>query len=124
MNILEKPFNTLSGGQKQWSAITRALIQETSIIIMDEPMSALDMGKQAELLMLLKSLKEKDSKTIILTSHNPNHCLSLKSTVCLLHKQKIFALGSPECVFNTTNVFEIYGEYVELSKNNYVEFKV
>jgi iron complex transport system ATP-binding protein len=51
-DILEKNFNSLSGGQKQWVTITRALVQETEIIIMDEPMSALDMGKQAELMML------------------------------------------------------------------------
>ena len=43
-DILESNFNELSDGQKQMVTITRALIQETPIIIMDEPMSALDIG--------------------------------------------------------------------------------
>lgn len=117
IGIIEKPFNTLSGGQKQWVAITRALVQETPILIMDEPMSALDIGKQADLLMLLKELAS-DGKTIILTSHNPNHCFYLKdSKVCLINDNAILSYSSAETAFSLKNIKAVYGEHVFLSED-------
>lgn len=121
-NILEKSFHTLSGGQKQWVVITRALVQETPIIMMDEPMSALDMGKQAELLGLLRDLRDRGGKTVILTSHNPNHCTVMDCNVCLLHRKRIYAYGSPRQVLTPETVSEIYGENVKVAENGYIGF--
>ena len=47
------PFNKLSGGQKQMVAVTRSLIQDTPLIVLDEPMSALDIGRQVDLLRIM-----------------------------------------------------------------------
>lgn len=122
--LLETPFQTLSGGQRQWVVITRALVQETPVILMDEPMSALDMGKQAELLCLLRDLRERDGKTVILTSHNPNHCIALDCQVCLLHRKKVYAHGSPREVLSPETVSEIYGEQIEVQENGYIGFRL
>lgn len=120
--LLNIPFRHLSGGQKQWVAITRALVQETPVILMDEPMAALDMGKQAVLLALLDELRSDDEKTIILTSHNPNHCMMLESTVCLLHENKIYSIGKPIEVFSETNVNAIYGNNIKVYNHEYIGF--
>lgn len=114
LDIIDRPFNTLSGGQKQWVAITRALVQDAPIIVMDEPMSALDLGKQAELLSLLKILSN-EGKMILLTSHNPNHCFSLpNSKVCLLHDNSILGFGIAKNVFTKNNIDLVYGTNISI----------
>lgn len=114
LELLEKEFNTLSGGQKQMVSICRALIQETPIIIMDEPMSALDMGKQAEFLALIADLKHK-GKTIILTSHNPNHALALSDDcqVCFIHNKTLLGVGDCTKVLSKENIHTVFGDKVD-----------
>ena len=116
-DLLEKEFNTLSSGQKQMVAICRALIQETPIIVMDEPMSALDLGKQADFLSLVTDLKD-EGKTIILTSHNPNHALALgnKCSVCFIHEKKILGVGDCMSVLTQDNIRSIFGEKVRFDE--------
>ncbi len=111
--LLEKEFNTLSGGQKQIVAICRAMVQETPIIIMDEPMSALDLGRQADFLTLIMNLKSA-GKTVVLTSHNPNHALALGNhcDVCFIHKKKIIGVGPCGNVLSQNNIRAIFGEKV------------
>lgn len=123
-DILEHKFNELSGGQKQWCSIARALIQETPIIIMDEPMSALDMGKQSELLLMLKRLIDTEKKTVILTTHNPNHCMKLESEVCWLHEKSVCAVGKSHDVFTEDRIKAVYGEHVCLNPYSYIDFDI
>lgn len=63
-------FSTLSGGQKQLGLIARALAQDSEILVLDEPVSALDISYSFKFLEIIKSLQ----KTIILTSHHPEQC--------------------------------------------------
>lgn len=114
-DILTSTFNELSGGQKQVVAITKALIQETPIIVMDEPMSALDIGKQAEILILINQLIT-ESKTIILTSHNPNHALLTNCKVCLINEGQVISYGLNKNVLTPENLEKVYGKNVKLDK--------
>ena len=111
--IYKIPFNKLSGGQKQMVAVAKSLIQDTPVIIMDEPMSALDIGKQVELLKVLHSLAE-DGKTIILTTHNPNHALALESNSCFLKHGEIAAFGRSSDVIQDKIIREIYGNNIAI----------
>ena len=115
-DLYDVPFNKLSGGQKQLVAIARSLIQETPIIVLDEPMSALDIGKQAELLKYLNELA-KNGKTIILTTHNPNHTFVVDSDACFVKEGEIVAFGNSKSIINEGLLKEIYGNGVELDKN-------
>lgn len=125
-DILNIPFNKLSGGQKQLVAISRSLIQDTPIIIMDEPMSALDIGKQVDLLRILVNLT-KDGKTIILTSHNPNHALVVESNSCFIKQGEVVAYGYSREVINESLLKAIYGDNITLNpggKNESVVFNL
>ncbi|MCQ2801931.1 MAG: ABC transporter ATP-binding protein [Bacilli bacterium] len=124
VDLLNRQFDELSGGQKQVVSIVKALIQETPIIIMDEPMSALDLGKQAEVLSLLSKLVLK-GKTIILTTHNPNHALLFDCNVCFLDSGKIIAYGQNTKTITKENIYAVFGKNVEFSsKDSNVMFKI
>lgn len=124
-DLLDVSFNSLSGGQKQVVAIGRALVQETPIIIMDEPMSALDLGRQAEFLSMLLKLKTK-GKTIILTSHNPNHALAIKSecSVCFLRAGKVVGIGKCEDILTSDIINKIYGDRIVLDQDDVIRFRI
>lgn len=118
------PFNKLSSGQKQMVAVTRSLIQDTPLIILDEPMSALDIGKQVDLLQVLRELIS-DGKTIILTTHNPNHALALKCDVCFLKQGTLIAYGDSIETISEKILNEIYGNNISLDcgkKRRFVVF--
>lgn len=115
-NILYKTMLELSGGEKQLISITRALIQDTPIIIMDEPMSALDLGNQAEALDVIKKLQDK-GKTVILTTHNPMHTFQIDSVVYLLHEGKIISQGPTFEVINNENIQAVYGDKVSYNES-------
>ncbi len=113
VSIYDIPFNKLSGGQKQTVAIARSLIQDTPLIIMDEPMSALDIGKQVDLLRVLTDLA-KEGKTIVLTTHNPNHAIAIDSDACFLQDGEIAAFGKSSDVIQDELLRQIYGDYISL----------
>ena len=112
-SIYDVPFNKLSGGQKQIVAITRSLVQDTPIIIMDEPMSALDIGRQAEFLFLLQKLA-KEGKTILLTTHNPNHALTIDSDAYFLENGNLVACGRSETIISRELLQMIYGDKITI----------
>ncbi len=116
--LFEVPFNNLSGGQKQIVAVARSLIQDTPIIILDEPMSALDIGKQVDLLNVLWN-QSKAGKTIILTTHNPNHALAVDSDACFIKQGTVIACGRSEEIIQNDLLYKIYGNNIML----YSEFK-
>lgn len=123
--LLNKKMNELSGGEKQMIYICAAVIQNTPIIILDEPVSALDMNNQYKILTLLKKLRN-DGKTVILTAHNPNICLYLESNVLIINNNKIYKNGYAKDIINIENLREVYGDnliFSKESKYNEITFK-
>ena len=112
-SFLGKHLSHLSGGELQMVMIARALVQETPLILMDEPLSALDMKKQFEILEIIKNL-ERDGKTILLTTHNPNHAISLNCNVWILDQQRITHIGSADQIITSDLLHEIYSPNVVL----------
>lgn len=80
---LDKEFTELSGGQQQLVLLARALVQDTPIILLDEPMSALDLRNQSFLLKIIRQLSVEE-KTVLFSTHNPNHALLLGCDVVML----------------------------------------
>lgn len=113
-DVIGSSLNELSGGQLQLICITRALIQETPLIIMDEPLSALDIPNQLKILSVIEKL-EKLGKTIIFSSHNPNHAIHLHSKI-LLMKNGEMKTGDCQSLINQETLSDAYE--CDISVNN------
>ncbi len=116
LHLLKKNIGEISGGERQIVLITCALIQSTPIILLDEPTSALDIKNQHLVLKVMKEIA-KENKTIILSSHNPNHALFLNANVILIDKGKIKETGNANTLINITTLKEIYGDAICFSKD-------
>ena len=110
-HLLDKNLGEISGGELQIVLIACSLIQNTEILLLDEPTSALDMKNQNLVLSILKEVA-KEGKTIILSSHNPNHALYLDSNVVLIHDGVIRDEGSAKELIKVEKLKPIYGDHV------------
>jgi len=90
-----------SGGQRQRIAIARALITSPKFIVADEPVSALDVSIQAQIINLLIELKEKLNLTMLFISHDLNVVKYLSDNIAIMNKGKIIEKGSSEEIFNS-----------------------
>lgn len=116
-HLLDKNLGEISGGELQIVLIVCSLIQRTPIMLLDEPTSALDIKNQNLVLSLLKEISEKENKTIILSSHNPNHALFLDANVILINNGTICAEGLAKNLIKVEKLSSIYGEHVCISKD-------
>ena len=97
-HIYKKP-NQLSGGQKQRVAIARALINEPKVLLLDEPLSALDAKLRANLLIDLDNLHDKIGITFIYVTHDQSEALSVSDRIAVMNQGHVLQIGTP---------FEIY----------------
>jgi spermidine/putrescine transport system ATP-binding protein len=101
MEGLEKRFpHQLSGGQKQRVALARALVNEPEILLLDEPMSALDAYMRAQVQEELKSLQKTLGTTFILVTHDHNEAKRLSDHMAVMKDGKILQHGNTASVFS------------------------
>ena len=104
------------------------MLQNSEVIVLDEPTSALDLNNQNMVLSTLKDIVKKENKTMILSTHNPNHALYLDSRVAVMKDGYIIEYGDCKDIIKVDKLKTIYGdnlcysselEYQEVSfKNN------
>ncbi|MFP5072215.1 ABC transporter ATP-binding protein [Pseudonocardia nantongensis] len=92
--LAERPFTTLSGGERQLVLIARAIAAEPAHLVLDEPASALDLNNQARLLELLRRLAD-GGLGIVMTTHHPDHALEIADTVVLMQADATATVGPP-----------------------------
>lgn len=104
--LRNKRIQTLSGGEKQRSAVVRALLQETEYLLLDEPSNHLDVRHQHRLLDYLVALKR--CPTIVMVLHDLNLASCYADDVVLLHHGRMIAQGLPEEVMTDERLSEVY----------------
>jgi ABC-type Fe3+/spermidine/putrescine transport system ATPase subunit len=95
-HLLQRYENTLSGGEKQRVALGRALVTEPAILLLDEPLSALDRGIARRLRGELKALHQAKGLTTIHVTHDLSEARQLGDAVALLREGSLHAIGTPE----------------------------
>jgi len=96
----DKRINELSGGQKQRVAIARALIMKPKVLLLDEPMAALDVQLRKVMREELKSLQRDVDITFVMVSHDQEEALMMSDRVVVMNKGAIQQIGTPEDVYN------------------------
>lgn len=112
---LDKEFTELSGGQQQLVLLARTLVQDTPIILLDEPMSALDLRNQSFLLKIIRQLSVEE-KTVLFSTHNPNHALLLGCDVVMLKGGTVIYHDTAERCLTKENLYHVYGDSVQLTE--------
>ncbi|SMP52143.1 ABC transporter ATP-binding protein [Fibrobacter sp. UWB10] len=90
---------TLSGGQKQRVALARALVNEPDILLLDEPLSALDANLRKKLQAELKEVQKKTDTTFIMVTHDQDEAIAVSDRVLVMYNGEIIQDGSPEDVY-------------------------
>ena len=105
---LEKKIDQLSGGQKQRVALARTMVMKPKILLLDEPLSALDGVIKESIKDKIKEIAREYSLTTIIVTHDPEEALTLSDKVLIIDGGRIAQYGTP-------------GEIVHTPANNFVE---
>ena len=96
----ERSVATLSGGQQQRIAIARALVNEPKILLLDEPLGALDLKMRKEMQIELKAMHQQLGITFIYVTHDQEEALTTSDKIVVMSEGKIQQIGTPEDIYN------------------------
>lgn len=92
--------STLSGGQQQRIAIARALVNEPEILLLDEPLGALDLKMRKEMQLELKAMHDRLGITFIYVTHDQEEALTMSDKIVVLNEGAVQQVGTPEDIYN------------------------
>ena len=102
----DRDVDSLSGGQQQRVAIARAIVNEPEVLLLDEPLAALDLKMRKDMQMELKEMHQKLGITFVYVTHDQEEALTLSDTIVVMSEGKIQQIGTPMDIYNEpTNSF-------------------
>ncbi len=108
-----RKVSTLSGGQQQRVAIARAVVNEPEILLLDEPLGALDLKMRKEMQLELKAMHRELGITFIYVTHDQEEALTMSDKIVVMNQGQIQQIGTPEDIYNepkTAFVADFIGE--------------
>ena len=118
---LNKRIGQLSGGQKQRVALARTMVMKPKILLLDEPLSALDGVLKESIKDRIKTIAKEYHLTTIIVTHDPEEALTLSDRVMIINEGKIAQFGKPEEIINTPEdhfVRKFILNQLEIKENN------
>jgi ABC-type Fe3+/spermidine/putrescine transport system ATPase subunit len=103
----ERAANQLSGGQRQRVALARALVREPKVLLLDEPLGALDKRLRETMQVELRAIQRKVGITFLLVTHDQEEALSLSDRVAVMSSGKILQVASPRELYDRPNCREV-----------------
>jgi len=117
VDFADRPVGTLSGGQRQRAWIAMALAQDSTILLLDEPTTFLDMAHQLEVLSLLERLNSQQARTIVMVVHDLNHALRYADHIVVIRAGQVIAAGQPDTVLTPEILSAAFGVDADLIKD-------
>jgi len=114
----KRSVTTLSGGQQQRVAIARALINKPKVLLLDEPLGALDLKLRKDMQNELKNIQQQTGITFIYVTHDQEEALSMSDTVVVMNNGEILQIGTPQDIYNEPIVIitsSTFSEYLYLN---------
>ena len=99
----KRSTDALSGGQQQRIAIARALVNEPEVLLLDEPLGALDLKLRKEMQLELKAMQQQLGITFIYVTHDQEEALTMSDTVAVMNNGRIQQIGSPKRIYDEPN---------------------
>jgi iron complex transport system ATP-binding protein len=109
LDLASRRVGELSGGEIQCLLIARVLVQETKAILLDEPTANLDIGRQVEIMNLIKNLCRANNMTVLAALHDLNLAAQYCDRLILINNGMVHAQGTPAEVITPQNITEVYG---------------
>ncbi|MFY9173865.1 MAG: ABC transporter ATP-binding protein [Peptococcia bacterium] len=116
-SLREKNINQISGGERQRVILARAISQNTPIILLDEPISQLDLYHQLELMDTLQEMVAQGGKTVVAVLHDLNMAAQYCDYLVLLNEGRIMGEGSPEEVIRPEIIADLYKLQLKITQN-------
>ena len=95
-----RSVTSLSGGQQQRVAIARALVSQPKVLLLDEPLAALDLKLRKDMQQELKKIQKATGITFVFVTHDQEEALSMSDTVVVMSEGRIQQIGTPEDIYN------------------------
>ena len=108
-DLAERPFNELSGGERQLVLIARALFQDPHILLLDEPTSHLDFKNQFMIMDVVREVTKTKRLATVISLHDPNLAARYCSQMVMLKEGRIYKEGARETVFERETLEAVYG---------------
>ncbi|MGC2332981.1 MAG: ABC transporter ATP-binding protein [Candidatus Acidiferrales bacterium] len=112
--LRDRWMDRLSGGEKQRVILARALAQQPSLLLLDEPTQHLDIGGKVELLRRLRKLADENRYTVLVVTHELNLAAEFSDRIVLLHKGKCLRVGTPAEVYDPLLLADVFDAPIEV----------